>query len=127
MSIPSSNTGFGDGLSGARKILTPSGMVMLRICLPVQSDLRLRLDDGGSRDSPVPLRNPKQDVLHLVPVQEAISKGELANFAEGILYDAHDRLIGLRRYDLLRGLDKSYLEGVGTYLSRDPCNLAQLR
>ncbi len=44
----------------------------------------------------------------------------------GILYDAHDRLIGLRRYDLLRESDKSYLEGVGTYLSRGPCNMTHI-
>jgi hypothetical protein len=46
---------------------------------------------------------------------------------EGILYDVHNRLIGLRRYDLLRALAKPYyLKGIGTYLSWDPCNPTQL-
>lgn len=72
------------------------------------SPKRLRLDNSGSRDSPIPLWNPKQDVLHLVPVQEAVSKGELADSAEGVLDDTHNRLIGLRRYNLLCGLAKPY-------------------
>ena len=61
---------------------------------------RLGLDDDRRRDSTVPLRNPQQDVLYLVPIKETVTQRELANTAQCVLHDSHDGLVRLRRYDL---------------------------
>jgi hypothetical protein len=124
-----SESGMAGSDSGAWKILMPRGIVIPHL---LASPKWHRLDDSGPagvRIAPSHSRNQSKDASYLVPVQEAISKGELADPTdlEGILYDVHNRLIGLRRYDLLRALAKPYyLKGIGTYLSRDPCNPTQL-
>jgi hypothetical protein len=58
------------------------------------------LDNGRYGHVAIPARDPRQDVLNLIPVQEPISQRELADTAKGVLHDAHNRLIGLRRDDL---------------------------
>ncbi len=51
MHIPSSKTGFGFLFAGGPKMLIPFGMVMLRICLPVQSGFGLRMAGVGIEPS----------------------------------------------------------------------------
>ena len=64
----------------------PRGIVILSICLPVESGFGLMI--VGVRI--VPSYSGTQSKL--VPIQEGISKGELADPAEGILDDAQSVL-----------------------------------
>jgi hypothetical protein len=64
--------------SGAWKILMPRGIVIPHL---LASPKRHRLDDSGPAGvgiAPSHSRNQSKDASYLVPVQEAISKGELA-------------------------------------------------
>jgi hypothetical protein len=40
---------------------------------------RLGFNDGGHRHYAIPLRNPKEDILDLIPVQKRITQGKLAD------------------------------------------------
>jgi hypothetical protein len=71
----------------------------------VVKDGMRRLQFGSTMDvdtpgNDLPVRDPEQDVLDMVPVQESVSQSEFADTTQCILYDTHYGFISLWRDDL---------------------------